>query len=166
MTLAGSAELHEAINTTWEASSLNADFNDSWAAGESSRFNVLNDGEASPEQPFPYCVFEIEAGSVDVRMSGGDSLNREIRDVPGRFTVYASEIDGDSRTAKEVVADLAEKVMEIFGGHPSTSPEDLTLDNAKHLITLFVSDFGLRKANTVHSWIINYNFRLDVPVAV
>ena len=166
MTLAGSSELHEAINVVWDASSLNTDFDVYWAAGEDDLHDVLNDGDAGKETPFPYCVFEVEAGSITTRMSGEGTDKQLIRDVPVRFTVYAKAIDGDARTAKKIAADLIEKVMKVFGGHPDTSPEPLVLDNAKHLITQFVSDFGLREDDDIHSWTVNYNFRLDVPVAV
>ena len=162
MSLAGTAELHEAINAAWDASDLNADFNSLWESGESSRFAVLNDGEVAPEQPFPYCVFEQSAGTVQARMSSAGAGKREIRDVPWLFRVYAK--DADDRGAKDVAADLIEKVMEVFGGHPTTPPEDLTFDNANHLITQYVSDFGLREDDAVHSWTVNYLFRLDVPV--
>jgi len=166
MTLAGSSELHEAVNTVWVASSLDADFNTYWDAGEDSEHNVLNDGDAGKEIPFPYCVFTIEAGSVQSRMSGEGAGKQLIQDVPVQFTIHAKLIDGDTRTAKEIAADLVEKVMKVFGGHPTVSPEPLVLDNAKHLITQFISDFGWRGDDDIYSWIINYNVRLDAPVAV
>ena len=166
MTLAGSSELHEAINTVWDASSLNTDFNVYWDAGEDSLHDVLNDTDAGKEIPFPYCTFMVEAGSVLSRMSGEGIDKQLIRDVPVQFTVYAKLIDGDDRTAKKIAADLVEKVMQVFGGHPTVSPEALVLDNAKHLITQFVSDFGLWGDDDIYSWIINYNVRLDMPVAV
>jgi len=164
MTLAGASQLHEAINEAWDASTLDADFEALWAAGESDDFEVLNDGEAAPEQPFPYCVFEQTAGTVEARMSADATTKRQIRDIPWRFAVYAKKVSGDGRTAKKIAADLAEKVMKVFGGHPTTSPDPLTLDDANHLITQYVSDFGVRLDDEVHSWTIDYLFRLDVLV--
>ena len=37
------------------------------------------------------------------------------RDVPATFEVYAPEVDGDSRSAKQVAADLVEEVMKGLG---------------------------------------------------
>ncbi len=166
MTLAGTSELHEAINEAWDASTLDADFVVLWDAGQSDEFAVLNDGGAAPEQPFPYCVFEQTEGTVDARMSGDATSIREIRGVPWRFKVYARKESGDDRTAKKIAADLIEKIMKVFGGHPTTAPDPLTLDNSNHLITQYVSDFGLREDDEIHSWTVNYTFVLDVPVEV
>lgn len=165
MTLAGSSELHEAINTVWDASSLDADFDTYWDAGEDTEHNVLNDTDAGKEIPFPYCVFVVEEGPVQSRMSGEGMGKQLIRDIPVQFTIHTMLIDGDARTAKEIAADLVEKVMKVFGGHPTVSPAALVLDNAKHLITQFISDFGWRGDDDIYSWTINYNIRLDVPVA-
>jgi len=165
MSLVGSAELHEAINTAWDASSLDAEFTAYWDAGEDADHPVLNDGEASPESPFPYCVYELFAGNTSARMSAeGDSI-MEVRDIPGRFTVHAK--DSDDLTGREVAAALMEKITAVFGGNATASPfAALSLDNSKHLTTLFVSDFSLRSDDAVFLWTVNYVFRLDVPVFV
>jgi hypothetical protein len=167
MTLAGSSELHEAINTVWDNSTLDASFTTLWESGESDLHSVLHDGDAGPEQPFPYCVFEVGPATTQSRMSyDGTDAKRYVQDVPVSFTVYAGKESGDGRTAKRIAADLAELVMKEFGGHPDTVPDALALDNASHLNTQYQNDFGLRLEDEVWSWRIDYLFTLDMPVAV
>lgn len=167
MSVAASSDLHKAINTTWEASTLNASFQDLWDSGESSFNPALHDGEASPGQPFPYCVFEQSPGETQSRMTGHDSSEKhEIRDIPISFRIHARVLSDDNRSAKEIAADMAELVMQVFGGHPTVSPDELTLENGSFLIAQYQTDYGVRSDDDVYTWIINYIFRLDVPMAV
>jgi hypothetical protein len=111
-------------------------------------------------------VYKIEPGTTAGRMSfRGTGVKRYTQEIPLRFTVHARK-ESDGRTAKRIAADLAEEVMKVFGGHPSTTPTALTLDNASHLNTQFQNDFGLREEDEVYAWQINYLVTLDVPVAV
>ena len=162
-----SADLLKAINTAWDASTLDATFKALWAASVTdSEWVVLEDQEAMAEHPFPYVVFEQTEGTTTDRMSGGASAIREIRDVPVSFRVHAREISGDSRTAKEIAAYLAEEIMKVFGGHPSTAVTGtMTLTNGNHLITQYQTDYGVRTSDSEYQWTLNYLFRLDVPVA-
>ncbi len=165
MTVAAASDLHKAVAALWVSTGLNASFNQYWEVANRTVFTVLNDGQAAPQQPTPYCVFEQSAGSTTARMSGVGTINQEIRDIPWKFRIHAQLIDGDLRTAKEIAADLAELVLKVFGGHPDTPPQDLTLTNGNFLITQYQSDFGLRTDDDSHQWTIDYLFRLDVPVA-
>ena len=163
----GTADLHKVINTAWEASTLNASFQVGWSVDEIANFEVLEDGEAAPGQPFPYCTFEAAADELISRMSGESNDEKQhIRDVPWTFNVFVKTIDGDSRTAKEIAASLAEEVLKVFGGHPTTNPTALTMDSSKHLITQLINEFGIRVDDDVHQWVVVYNFRIDVPVKV
>ena len=105
---------------------------------------------------------------VTTRMSfGGANRIREIRDVSVVFRIHARTVDGDSRTGKEIAADLAESITEVFGGHPTTNPTGtITLDNGNHLITDLLRDYGVRTGDDEWQWTLDYRFRLDVPVAV
>lgn len=166
MTIAN-ADLHGALNAVWDASSLDAAFRALWdAAVVVGEFPVLHDGEASSEQPFPYCVYELSPGVTTDRMSDEAGLIREIRDVPGVFRVHARAIDGDARTAKQIASELAENVMEQFGGHPSVAAQTVTLDSGRYLITQYQNDYGIKTGDNEYSWSIAYNFRIDVPVSV
>lgn len=165
MTIA-SSDLLNAINTVWDASTLDASFRALWSDPTDAEFPVLHDQEAGGGQPFPYCVFEMQAGSKRDRMSGSSSANREVRDVPVNFRIHAREIAADSRTPKEIASDLAEEVMKVFGGHPTVAPTDLTLDNGHFLFAQYQNDYSVRTGQDWWQWIVSYIFRIEVPMMV
>lgn len=154
------ADLLKAFNVAWNASNLDTLFKS--LGGEDP---VLNDQEATPGQSLPYCVMEQPSSTVLSRMSGGVSGLRDIRDIDITLNIHAGVVTGDSRTAKEIAGYLAEEVMKVFGGHPSSSPSgSITLDNGNHLITRYLSDYPIRTGNYECQWVINYSFRVDVPM--
>ena len=160
----GQADLLKSINVVWDESTLDATFKALWpAAPDGDDFPVLHDAEAIGEQPWPYCVFEIQPGMVSDRMSKGASDLWAIRDVPATFKIHAAEVDGDVRTAKQIAAYLAEEVMKVFGGHPTVAATPMTLDNGDHLVTLYQNDFPMREDKDRWMWTVNYVFRIDVP---
>jgi hypothetical protein len=164
---AGVADLHKAVSSIWDSSGLDAAFKALWASGvDSSEFVSLQEQEAVPKQPWPYCVFDQKVGTTAARMSSTGSFIREIRDVPWDFRVFAKEISGDSRTAKKIAADLAEEIMKVFGGHPTDGPSALSLDNGNFLQAEYVNEASIRQGKNEHQWIVSYNFKLDVPMAV
>jgi len=157
----------KSINTVWDESTLDATFKALWpATPDGDDFPVLHDVEAIGEQPWPYCVFEIQPGTVSERMSKGVGDLWMIRDVPAAFKIHAAEVDDDDRTAKQIAAHLAEEVMKVFGGHPSDAPEDMMLDNGNHLATLYQNDFPIREDNDLWMWTVSYIFRVDVPEVI
>jgi len=162
------ADILKAINAVWDASELDDLFKSLWPSDYAAdEWEVLHDGEAEPGQPHPYCVVDETRTTVVERMSDGVNTKRETRDVAVTFHVHAKSVDGDNRTGKQIAADLAEKIMEVFGGHPTVAPTgDLSLDNGSHLITQYDNDYCLRVGDEEFEWILAYNFRLDVPVAV
>lgn len=162
------ADLHFAINVVWDNSVLDDTFQALWDSSVTvSEFPVLNDQEATPEHPFPYCVFEQVGSETTDRMSGGIGALREIRDVSISFRVHARAVSGDSRTAKKIAADMAEEILKVFGGHPKVSPTDsMPLENGNFLISQYQDDFGIREGDDEYMWTVNYIFRLDVPVRV
>ncbi len=161
------ADIAKAVNTLWDAQTLDATFKVLWDSDvTASEWEVLHDMEASPDQPNPYTVFEVALPVIASKMSGAGNQIREIRDVPLSFDVYAKEVSGDSRTAKEIAAFLAEEIMKVFGGHPTNNPQVMTLDNGNFLIAQYLNDFSVRVGDEEFQWTINYNVKVDVPVAV
>lgn len=162
--MVGQADLLKSINAVWDASTLDATFKALWVATpDGDDFPVLHDTEAGGEQPWPYCICEVQSGTVSDRMSKGTNDLWTTRDVPGTFKVYAPEVVGDSRSAKQIAADLGEEVMKVFGGHPDVTPEEMTLDNGNHLVTLYQNDFSIREYDAHWMWMVSYVFRIDVP---
>ena len=165
----GTADVHKAILAAWSASTLDASFKALWpAAAVAASYYVLHDQEAAPGQPMPYAVVDESVPAKVDRMSGGVNALREVRDVPIKFNVHATEASGDSRTAKEIAAAMAEEIMKVFGGHPTATPTGtITLDNGRHLITEVVNDYGIRMDDDkFYQWVLDYIFRIDVPVMV
>jgi len=162
------SELHKAIKTAWTTAGLDGSFKAYWALADRSLHITLNDGEASPGIPFPYCVYEITSGSVTDRMSGDGTENKNymVQDVPVTFKIFTSQYGTSS--AKAVAVALAEKVIETFGGHPSATvrPIQLVMDDYGHLLTQYQTDFGMRLGDEEHLWTIQYIVRLDMPVIV
>ena len=162
----GMADFHKAVNTAWNASGLDSTFKALWKDPTESEFFVLNDQETPGKQPLPYVVFDETNSNTIIRSSGCGATLREVRDIEVRFNVYAREVDGDDRSDKEIALYLAEEIMKVFGGHPTVSPTGtITLDNGNHLITTYQNGFGL-KIEDIYQWVLVYNFRVDVPVAV
>ena len=160
----GSADLRKAINTVWDASTLDSLFTAYWESGVGS-FIVLHDQEAAAGQPFPYCVFSVSAGTTLNRMSGCDGNTvLEVRDLFVRFTVHAKRTTTSSDSEDVIAANLAEEIMKVYGGHPDTPPQALALDSGKHLITTYQNDFGIREGDDEYAWTVSYLFKVDVPV--
>jgi hypothetical protein len=163
----GVADIHQAVYATWLASGLDAKFTALWPSGVTvADYTVLNDQEASPNQPWPYCVFSQTIVSVTDRMSGGTNHLRQIHDVPWEFHVHAKLVDGDARSGKQIAAYLVEEMMKVYGGHPTSQPTAPTLDNGNFLIAQYQSDYVIREGEDEWQWLLNYILRVDVPVRV
>lgn len=167
----GAADFHKAITAIWIASGLDAKFNTRWASANQSKFTVLNDTEASPSQPFPYCVFEDHGQTVTERCSGGsadaNTEGRETRDGLWAFRVHAR--DDGTNSAKVIASLLAEEIMKVFGGHPSVTPMAaiVMLDHGGILQSQYQTEIPIREESREnYSWTVSYKFTLDVPVTL
>ena len=159
-----SADFQEALNRVWDENGLNAEFMATWLESDKNEFPVLHDQEACPSQPFPYCVYSQETVNTITRMTGSTSSSRrEERDIPLNFHIHAKGTDDVD--AKELAANLAEKVIAIFGGHPDTVPKDLMLENGSFLQSQYQNDYSVRTGDEEYQWVVSYVFKVDVPVA-
>ena len=109
----GSWTLHEALICRWEDSNLDVEFRAFWPVSTETRYNPLHDTEARPTPPGPYCVYEIQEGTVEGHDSGvqGDTENQMIR-VPVEFRIHAKSTS--TRSGKAIGRDLAKKVAGAF----------------------------------------------------
>lgn len=160
----GIAELHNAIYSIWSTSDADAAVRTAW--GGTTGYPTLHDGEATPGQPFPYVIFEIGSLSVTSRMSGREACKKQqIQDVPVTFRIHAEQ--SVAKSAKENAITIAEEVLKVFGGHPTTPPTAINdMTYGAHLITQRLNEYGLRTGDTTYLWTIEYGFRLDLPVAL
>ena len=157
----GTADFQKATVTAWNASGLNELF---IALGTTAP--VLFDQEAPPKKSYPYCILDQPSIDVESRMTAS-SGKYHIKSMSQNFRLFVGEVSGDTRTAKELAAYLAEEIMKVFGGHPTVSPTaTISLDNGNHLITQYVNDFALRIGDGEYEWDLTYTFLLDVPVMV
>ncbi len=163
----GTADLYTAIVAAWNNSGLATTFKSLWDDPTSTDFGTLYDQEAAPGQLAPYCVLDQFTSKTTARMSGTTTYNREIRDIQVKFNIHAGEVAGDSRSAKRIAADLAEDVMEQFGGHPTVAAQSqLAITNGKVLLTQYQTDYGVLEDDGRYLWVVLYIIRVDVPKAV
>lgn len=159
----GQADLAKALATAWTSWGLDNLFKSYWSPADKTTYPSLHEGEATPGQPLPYCVYELDEGNVVTRMTGRTTVTQlQIRDVPCVFNVFAKEFG--PKSAKEVASELNEELMRLFGGHPTGQPNELTLEHGKVLLQQYQSDYSLREGDSEYRWVLNYIFRLDVPV--
>jgi hypothetical protein len=167
----GTADVFVAINTVWDSSTLDAQFKALWAADVvQSQYTVLNDQEASPEQPFPYCVLEVIIKPRSISRSSGVNsikINRKIQEFLITFHVHADKVEGDTRSSKAIASHLAEEVMKVFGGHPTVAPTvDLELSHGDGVSMTLQTDYALRTQLYRYDWVVSYIFRADIPVCM
>jgi hypothetical protein len=160
------ADFYSALQTTWNASGLNDTFKALWDS-DTDEYFVINQQEAPGEQPFPYVVMNQTSSNTLNRMSGCGNTLREVRDIQIVFNVHTREREDDLRTAEAIAAYLVEEIMKVFGGHPTENPTGtVTLSNGNHLITTYQNDYHIVTEEGICQWVVIYNFRIDVPVAV
>ena len=153
-------DLHAAIAALWLSSGLDEKFRQHWTNENSAEHLTLNDAQAGPNTPWPYCVYSIMPNSVVNRMSGdGPTDKHEHRMHFCRFTIHARQTT--AKSAKEMAAMMAEEVVRVFGGHPSSSPQSMEGVIQSTLST----DQGMRTETTSYSWLLDYEFLMESSVA-
>lgn len=166
-----SRQLIKALYTQWVDEGVDATFTALWPSDRTDTdFNVFNDGEAPPEQPWPYVVMEqTPLGDVEHRMTGSSpNENSRIQRDLVVFNVWANKVESDSRTAKEIAADMADVVMGVYGDMVSSAQKMLTFDVGAHILTQYIRDYGVRppEGDDEYQWIVVYEFLYDIPVIV
>lgn len=159
------SDLAQGLCTTWADSGLDAKFKAYWLNG-GNEFYSLHDQQAVASQPFPYCVFEQQAGNTVTRMSrirGQTSGRMEQRQIPLEFTIHARSVGQE--TAKEIASYLAEEVIKVFGGHPEEVPAVIGLTHGTVLRVQYETHFGTREGDQEYAWVVRYQFLIDIPVA-
>lgn len=160
-TFHGTAELRRAINAVWDASPINAAFQAYWDEQQRGGYSVLNYGDASPNQPWPFCVYLITTSKPTIGMSGKTTdSRREIRDSIVEFHVFARHVSDTS--AGELAALMADEVRKVYGGHPSTPPTRIP----GVLLAKPQDEFDYPRAgDDEHKWLLRYMMRTDLQRA-
>ena len=162
----------KAIQVAWDDAALDSHFTTYWDSDEISEYPVLHFFQAVPSQPIPYAVLKIGETRTDEQMSGtGDKL-QAIRKTDVQFTVFvtvgnATLGEGPTGlvTQKALSLDLAEKIMEVFGGDGIYPKVDLALEAGCYVDSYYVRDFGVRTGEH-YRWSIDYRILTDIAVAI
>lgn len=164
---AGSADLHKGIYNLWIGSGLEAQFKSFWLDPTGEGYTAFNETEASPEQPWPYCIFTQYPGIPISRASGisGSGVNRhEERDVLIDFEILAKNLTTTDFSSKELAAYLMEEIMKVFGGHPTVAAQAICLDHGGVIKVQYITDEAERKDDEVYMWFVRYIVTIDAPV--
>lgn len=163
----GLADFHTALKSAWDRTILNAKFRDFWESGALDNYTVLSELSAPSRQPFAYCVFTTSVPNVAMHMSAGVDEQRRIQQVSLTFNIWAEPKTGETRSAKQIAALLAEEIMKVFGGHPTTRPSAVwSLANGNVVQVQFAGDYSVQSTDARYQWVVNYIVLLDTPVMV
>jgi hypothetical protein len=144
----GSWSVAEAVKKRWDSKSLEDQFRALWGdKRDDPRWLALNDTEARPETPTPYCIYEQGESRPRTNMTGKTaSTSQQIQDVPIQFTVY-----GRTKTQAK---DFAKLVAGAF------DKADLDMQDDALVTIIRGSDFSARADDKTWSWTIQYTVRL------
>lgn len=113
---AGSWNVHAAISTRWTDAGLDAKFRAEWATPTDTDHQPLNDTEARPSTPVPYCCFEVEQ-PVTLGHStgiGSSATERKHVRVGVVFSVFAKRKEATGESGKSVAARMLQQVCAAF----------------------------------------------------
>lgn len=154
----GSWQFHEGVVKRWNDSGLNAKFKAYWRNPQNVEYQILQDQEAKPTPPGPYCVYEIGEPVPVAHMTGRKKAHTEnqLQNVPFQLRIHASEANGKS--GKKVAIELAKHVVAAF--------DDQFLDFGydTHVNTTKEVDFGTHEDDNEYLWVIPYLWLVDVAL--
>ena len=163
----GSAPLHRAIFNTWDTN-VHSTFSQYWAEGVRDNHLSLLETLGDPAQPFPYCVVDIDNGALIGKTTGKGAvadpavaISYQMHDVPVMFKVYSRQIGSRNWDAKTASIQVAARVKEVFGGHPTSKPVAMSMDPGSIVLQRFERDYGSRLDENVHCWHLEYLFKID-----
>lgn len=160
-----SFDFQKGVFQLWEDEGLDTLFKATWAESQKESFLAISDGEASPSQPFPYCVVEFSNPIINSRSSGSSCANdetREYSEIAFVFNVYTKHTQ--ATPAKIAAGELASRVLEVFGGSPTVSPKSISIPNGAVLLCQYVTDNPEKVGDQEYRWTVSYLALVDSPV--
>jgi hypothetical protein len=145
------------VAARWEETNLDAAFRSYWPQDDKrDRYEPLNDDEARPDCPHPYCVYEREP-PIDKGHSTGGTPATEYRylDVPILFRIHAKASGSDS--AESVAETVAMLVKRAFD--PGTPLLGIAPD--RHLGTIAEEDWTLREGDQEWMYVVRYLIKTE-----
>lgn len=159
-----SFDFQKGVFKLWEDEGLDLLFKSTWTEDQKQTFLSYSDSEASPRQPFPYCVVDFSGPKIESRSSGACANNetREYSEIAFVFNVYAKH--SSSIPAKILAGELASRVLEVYGGSPTVVPKTIAITNGNVLRCQYVTDNSEKVGDQEYRWVIEYLALIDSPV--
>ena len=152
----GSWTIDEGVIRRWELENLDAEFRAYWSDPSAMQYSPLNDGEARPTPPGPYCVYEKQIPIVEGHDSGRSSATtNQSQRVTVQFTIHAKSTAALS--GKAIAKALAEKVCAAFD--PDRGPLDIAPDSLVE--TIRGADWHIREGDQEWAWVVTYDYVID-----
>lgn len=152
--------VERAIVARWRDAGLNERFRAEWDNPANANYEPLNDGEARPTPPGPYCVYNLGVPRKTSSMSGKTSdTTIEVSAVPLEFRVHA--VTSGRESGKSRAARLAAYVAEAFD--PAT-PLDICGDS--WVQTSRTADNALRLGDDEWVWVLIFEITFEATYAV
>lgn len=157
------------IVSLWDDWLLESKFNQYWTSTERDQHNALLDSEAGPDQPWPYCCFELMPATVEGRSSGGSGFppvgpNRQFQySITLRLHIFTKT--QDSSTAKQMASLLGGECVKVFGGHPTEQYKPIPLTYGGVLAQQLQSMAGMVEGDEEYKTTLAYKIDFDAPVA-
>ena len=159
-TTLGTWRLDEAVESHWNKHQLDADFRRKWSNPTATTYQPVDDGQARPSPPGPYCVFTSETPTIVARMTGTRSgETRVIVSWPFTFAVHAKSTASES--GKEISQWLARKVAEAFDPN-----QPVEIDGAAHVQTERGPDWPRREGDDETVWTLRFRWLVDASIRI
>lgn len=161
--MSATLDFHRSVFKLWEDQGLDEVFKSFWDESKREDFLSCLDEEASPSQPFPYCVIEFGKPATNGRSTGPACANdelREYREIALTFNVHAKQQGNTS--AKIAAGELASRLLKVYGGDPDESPKSMSIVTGNVLLCQYVSDYPIKTGDQECQWVIDYSVLLDV----
>jgi len=136
---------------------LNAFIKAYWPEDKRDRFIAFCDGEARPNTPHPYVVYEKIGRPVLEGHSTGSlaGQTQEYQSLAISYRCHAKSTE--TQSAKAVAAEVAERIAEVFG--PDAEPLEICPDY--NYQTINQGDWHVREGDDECVWVLHYEYLID-----
>lgn len=157
----GSWHIDKGIARKWKDAGLNEFVKNYWPDDpkKKRRFLALNDGEARPNTPFPYVVYEAFASTNEGTSSGAiPGVQQEYRSVLVQFRCHGKDTGsiGEAMSSKQVADAVAEEVAKHFG-----PPCRLDVFPLCNYLTRYEGDWHIREGDSETVRIIQFRYEYE-----
>lgn len=156
----GTGDVHAGLASFW-AAYLDETFKDYWAVEDRTLYLTLNDTNAHPNNAWPYCVYQLEGGTIISRCAAGKYFKRVQQRYQLILNVHTQDAGGVD--AKTIGIQLADAIMQKLGGHRAVAPETFIVPNAEVINVILMSEYGMppEGGQDEYMWRLNYTLDID-----